>query len=67
MSVEPPDASLALERYLAGASMIDPIVRRVSRDSLSTSLIETRAAVMSEAGAANASGCSDAMAENRKK
>jgi hypothetical protein len=44
--------------------LIDPIVRRVSRGSLFTSLTETRAAVRSEAGAANASGRSAALSEN---
>jgi hypothetical protein len=46
---------IALSRDIPGALrwLIDPIVRRVSRNSLLTSLIETRAAVKSEAGESN--------------
>jgi hypothetical protein len=57
---------IALSRDIPGGLrwLIDPIVRRVSRGSLFTSLTETRAAVRSEAGAANASGRSAALSEN---
>ncbi len=48
---------IALSRDIPGALrwLIDPIVRRVSRGSLLTSLIETRAAVRANTGASPAS------------
>jgi hypothetical protein len=60
---------IALSRDIPGALrwLIDPIVRRVSRGSLFTSLIETRAAVRSEVSASNASGRSAALFESRCK
>ncbi len=56
---------IALSRDIPSALrwLIDPIVRRVSRGSLLTSLIETRAAVKSEVGAGNISGRSAALTE----
>jgi hypothetical protein len=58
---------IALSRDIPGALrwLIDPIVRRVSRGSLLTSLIETRAAVRSEVGASNMSGRSATPSECR--
>jgi hypothetical protein len=57
---------IALSRDIPGALrwLIDPIVRRVSRGSLLTSLIETRAAVRSEAGISNMSCRSAALSES---
>jgi hypothetical protein len=57
---------IALSRDIPGGLrwLIDPIVRRVSRGSLLTSLIETRAAVRSEVGAGRISGGSAAVSEN---
>jgi hypothetical protein len=54
---------IALSRDIPGGLhwLIDPIVRRVSRGSLLTSLIETRAAVKSEAGAAGPSSALNAI------
>jgi hypothetical protein len=56
---------IALSRGIPGGLrwLIDPIVRRVSRGSLFTSLIETRAAVRSDVGSTNASGRSAALSE----
>jgi hypothetical protein len=53
---------IVLSRDIPGGRrwLIDPIVRRVSRNSLLTSLIQTRAAVKSEAGASNIAGRSEA-------
>jgi hypothetical protein len=53
---------IALSRDIPGW-LIDPIVRRVSRGSLFTSLIETRAAVSSEVGVST-SGRSAALSES---
>ncbi len=57
---------MALSRDIPGALrwLIDPIVRRVSRGSLLTSLMETRAAVRSEVGAARISGRPAALSES---
>ena len=60
---------IALSRDIPGAirGLIDPIVRRVSRSSLLTSLIETRAAVRSQAGVSGASSHPAALSEYRNK
>ncbi len=58
---------IALSRDIPEALrwLIDPIVRRVSRNSLLTSLIQTRAAVKPEAGASNIAGRSEALSVSR--
>ena len=58
---------IALSRDIPGELrwLIDPIVKRASRGSLFTSLIEIRAEVRSEVGAPNTSGRSSALSEWR--
>ena len=60
---------IALSRDIPGGLrwLINPIVRRVSRSSLLTSLSDTRAAVRSEAGVSKASSHAAALSEYRGK